>query len=80
MDWFEKLVAALGILLVIIVPTLLFIDYQQSANQKGGRLFIFVDSDTGCQYLSTTTDGAIFPRIGSDGKHVCNAPGKATGV
>lgn len=30
--------------------------------------FVFLDNDTGCQYLSTHNSTALAPRIGTDGK------------
>lgn len=81
-DFYVKLWGRLGALLlavVLVVSVSFFVgdpptddtDFD-SAHRSG--LVLFTDARTGCQYIGRPL-GALTPRMGADGKQVCNAKG-----
>lgn len=69
--------ALLWLLSVLLFLSLLSVysptdDTDFGAWRRSG-LQLFTDARTGCQYVAR--DGALTPRMGADGKQVCNAKG-----
>lgn len=35
-------------------------------------LLVYTDTDTGCQYVSSASDGGVTPRLNPTGKQICD--------
>lgn len=70
--------AAFVVLAVVVAFSLALLtgcDFHQAARPGTGaayRVVVYVDSDTGCEYLSTGQVTALTPRLNREGKQICH--------
>lgn len=62
----------------VIVSAVNLVAPYDDSDPPGGRsnLMIYTDHLTGCQYLSAGLHNALFPRLDTNGKQICNKDGK----
>ena len=74
--WFVGVIIALAML---AIAYLVFAANTQT-KKKGAEparpygVTVFLDTSTGCEYISGSLASAITPRLDANGKHICNLP------
>lgn len=61
--------------IILAMLCLLWACSHQAKSDSLRRPVVYTDWNS-CQYLSTDHDGALTPRMGADGKQICNAKEK----
>ena len=62
---------AIAVAVILGVPLALSIFVEKKTVDDAGRLQVFRDTLTGCEYLARADRGGLTPRLNAKGDHIC---------
>lgn len=67
--WFAGCV--IGGIMLGVMACIADIRAETYSLKTGGSLFVYTDTETGCQYLARAGEGGLTPRMSKGHEHIC---------